>query len=163
MTLIEIINILSGRVFISYGISPREISGLLGILLSPFIYGSIGHYLANIIPFGLFTFLILQQGTKKYLLVSLIGMILTGFAVWLIGSKGLHVGASGVVYSYFGFLVVNGLVSKDIKLIVISLLVFLGYGGMVWGVLPNQLGVSWESHLFGLLIGSTLGYKLKNS
>ena len=95
----------------------------------------------------------LQHGIKRYVLVSLWLILATGVLVWLFGRSAIHVGMSGVVYGYFGYLVLAGFLSKEPKLILISLAVIVFYGGMIVGVVPEKAFVSWESHLFGFISG----------
>ena len=158
VTLIELVNMLTGRSLVSFGILPRTMSGLSGIIFSPFIHGSFAHYLSNLLPLCVFVYLLSLSGTKRFFLVSFASILLTGGAVWLFAKEGYHVGASGIIYSYFGFLVVNGIVSKNVKQLFIALITLLFYGGLIFGVLPGKIGVSWESHLSGLAVGSLLGY-----
>ena len=132
---------------------PRSLNGLYGIPISPFIHGSIAHYASNIVPLCIFSYLLLQYGFRQFISVTLFSIVFTGVMVWAIGRPSYHLGASGVLYGYFGFLVLAGFLSKRIKLILISLLVGFFYGGLIFGVLPVKAFVSWESHLFGLISG----------
>lgn len=158
---IELINLLTGRTLVTFGISPRTLSGLPGILFSPFIHGSISHFLSNLLPLCILMFLVSLQGIKRLLIISALSILLTGTAVWLLAGSGYHVGASGLIYSYFGFLLVNGLVKKEFKYLVISVITFIGYGGLIFGVLPGQMGISWESHLLGFVVGGFIGYRAR--
>lgn len=153
MLVLELVNLFSGRALNQFALIPRHINALPGIVISPFIHGSLGHFLSNIVPFVVFSLLILQQGLKRYLILSSYLIISTGLLVWLLGRDAYHVGASGVIYGYFGYLVLIGFTSKQPRMLITSVLVALAYGGLIWGVLPVQGFVSWESHLFGLLCG----------
>lgn len=153
LTGLEVINLLTGRMLNQFALLPREAHGLIGIIVSPFIHGSFWHYLSNIVPLCLFSFLLLQYGHGRFWIVTLFIISLTGILVWLFGRSAFHLGASGLVYGYFGFLVLAGFLSKQPKLIGISLLVAFFYGGLIFGVLPLQSFISWESHLFGLISG----------
>ena len=155
---IEILNLLSGRVLNNFGLIPRELNGLLGIVTSPLLHNNLWHFFSNILPFALFSFLLLQHGTRRYLQVSLICIFGSGLLVWIFGRTAIHVGASGLIYGYFGYLLLAGILSGKIKLIAISLFVGISYGGLVFGVLPLRSYISWESHLFGLLAGLSCAY-----
>ena len=156
---IEVINIATGRMLNGYGLIPRDLHYLSGILAAPFLHGSISHFASNIVPFAVFSLLMMQYGRLAYLRLSLAIIASTGLLVWLLGRPALHIGASGVVFGYFGFLVVAGLRSQQIKHLAISIFVAVAYGSLIWGVLPGAPGISFESHLFGALSGAILGFR----
>ncbi|HAA31361.1 MAG TPA: rhomboid family intramembrane serine protease [Cyanobacteria bacterium UBA8553] len=136
-----------------YGIIPRNIIGLRGILFAPFLHGSLGHLIANSIPFLILGWLVMLQETSDFFVVTAITMLVSGLGVWLFGASGIHVGASGVIFGYLGFLLLRGYFERNFASILLSLIVGVLYGGMIWGVLPTQLGISWEGHLFGFIGG----------
>ena len=150
---IEMINLFTGRMLSQLGTIPRYVPGLKGIILGPFVHGSLQHYFSNIIPLCIFTYLLLQYGLKRYLQVTLWIIITSGLLVWLFARPATHIGVSGVVYGYFGYLVLAGFLSGKFKLIIISVLVAFFYGGLIFGILPSSPFVSWESHLFGFIAG----------
>jgi membrane associated rhomboid family serine protease len=152
-TAIEVINLFTGRIFNQFGNIPRYVPGLAGIIFGPFLHGSIHHYFSNIVPLCIFSYLLLQYGSRRYLLVTLWIVAITGVLVWLFARPATHIGVSGVVYGYFGYLLLAGFLSGKFKLIIISLLVGFFYGGLIFGVLPSAPFVSWESHLFGFIGG----------
>jgi membrane associated rhomboid family serine protease len=153
LSAIEMINLFTGRMLSQLGTIPRYVPGLKGIILGPFVHGSLQHYFSNIIPLCIFTYLLLQYGLKRYLQVTLWIMITSGLLVWLFARPATHIGVSGVVYGYFGYLVLAGFLSGRFKLIIISVLVAFFYGGLIFGILPSSPFVSWESHLFGFIAG----------
>lgn len=159
VSVIEVLNLLSGRLFNQLGNIPRYVPGLKGIIFGPFFHGSLQHYFSNIIPLCIFSYLLLQYGLKRYIQITLWVILMSGLLVWLFGRPANHIGASGVIYGYFGYLVLAGFLSGKFKLMLISLLVAFFYGGLIWGVLPATPFVSWESHLFGFVAG-LLGAKL---
>ncbi len=161
LAIVEIINLLTGRSLNQFGLIPRHIPGLMGILTAPLLHGSLWHFFSNIIPFALFSFLLLQHGTKRYLQVTLVCTIGSGLLVWIFARSAVHVGASGLIYGYFGYLVLAGILSKKLKLIIIALFVGISYGTLVFGVLPLNSYISWESHLSGLLIGLAFAYYIE--
>jgi membrane associated rhomboid family serine protease len=152
--LVEVINLMTGRSLNMFGIVPRETFGLTGIFTAPFIHGNLTHFVSNLPPLLLFTLLTFQHGKIRFWSATLGIVVLGGLAVWLFGRSSIHIGASGVIFGYFGFLLVAGFVSKEFKLTAIALFVGLFYGGMLWGVLPVNAYISFESHLFGLLAGA---------
>jgi membrane associated rhomboid family serine protease len=86
-------------------------------------------------------------------------MLVSGLGVWLFGASGVHVGASGLIFGYLGFLLLRGYFERNFPSILLSLIVGFLYGGAIWGVLPTQPGISWEGHLFGF-IGGVLAARL---
>jgi len=137
----------------SYGILPRTIIGLRGILFAPFLHGGLPHLIANTVPFLTLGWFVMLQETSDFFIVTAITMVVSGLGVWLIGSPGVHIGASGLVFGYLGFLLLRGYFQRNIPSILLSLLVGFLYGGAIWGVLPTVPGVSWEGHLFGFIGG----------
>ncbi len=151
-----------------FGIIPRTEMGLRGIFIAPFLHGNFAHLAANTAPLIVFGWLILLAGARDFFLVSGIAMVASGLGTWLIGApNSVHIGASGVIFGYFGFLLLRGLFERSAMSIVLSLIVGFVYGGFIWGVLPNQPGISWEGHLFGFLGGvlaaQILGNRRRNS
>lgn len=137
-----------------FGIIPRRMSGLLGIPLEPFLHAGWSHLAANTLPFAILGLLVLGRGVRTFWTVSAGIVVWGGFAVWLLGrGQVVHVGASGLTFGYFGYLVALGVIERSLASMLRALMVGLFYGSIIWGVLPNHRGVSWESHLFGLLAG----------
>lgn len=158
LSIIEVINLLTGRALNQLGNLPRSITSLPGIFIGPFLHGDLAHFFSNIIPLSIFLYLMLQHGIKRSIGVTLWIMVVTGVCVWLFGRSAYHVGASGVLYGYFGYLLLGGFLSKQFKLIIISLFVGFFYGGLIFGVLPSRPYISWESHLFGFIAGMIAAY-----
>ena len=132
---------------------PRRADSLLGIFGMPFVHGSLGHLLANTWPLVVFGGILLSRGTGYFLLVTLAIAVLAGLVLWLFGRGQAHIGASGVICGYFGFVVVRGLYERRIpSLAIASIAVFLYGGSMLFGLVPQE-GVSWEGHLCGLIAG----------
>ena len=136
-----------------YGILPRTGFGLRGIVLGPFLHGNLEHLVANTIPLlGLGTMVALH-GTRVFLFVTVEVLLFSGILVWLCGTMSFHIGASGLVFGYLGYMLTYGWYVKRFIPFVASLLVLLVYGGAVLGVLPSDPHISWYSHLFGFLVG----------
>ena len=150
---IEGINLLVGNSLNAYGIAPRELGGLFGVLFAPFLHGGIGHILANSFPFVIMGGLTILRGISFFFKISLFIMIVSGLAVWVIGHAGIHIGASSLVFGYFGYLVARAFIEKSRKAIMIAAVVGISFGTMIFGILPGMPGVSWEGHLTGFLAG----------
>lgn len=143
------------------GLVPRDSSHLLGILFAPFLHGDWMHLISNVFPFIIFSSLIGLHSLRRFWVVFSLSVIMTGLLVWLFARGGsVHIGMSGVVYAMWGYLIVYGFRQKQFLDIIISVLVLLLYGGLVFGVLPSAPNVSYESHFFGALVGAGLGYLL---
>ena len=145
------------------GINPREKQSLIGILTSPLIHGNWEHLMSNTLPLLILSVILLVTYEKLSVRIWLLNYVLTGLLVWLFARGGTyHIGASGIVYGLASFLFFSGFFRMDVKSIAIASGVALFYGGMVWGILPIQPGVSWESHLFGAITGLTLAFIFRN-
>lgn len=142
----------------TYGIYPRDFSGLKGILFSPFIHGSIEHLGNNTLPILILGTAILYFYGRLGMKVILVMYLLTGILVWLSARDSYHIGASGLIYAFAGFLFMSGIVRKAKNLIALSLLVAFLYGGLFWGIFPVKEQVSWESHLWGGVVGFVMAW-----
>lgn len=153
---IEIIDqlIFRGALDQLFGIRPRTLWGLVGIVFAPFLHGNFAHLLANTVPLVSLGWLVMLREKSEWVVVSAIAALVSGLGTWLIGApNSVHIGASGVIFGYFGFLLLRGYFERSVVAIAFSVLVTFLYGGIIWGVLPNQPGISWEGHLFGFLGG----------
>ena len=153
MWVVEIINGFIGHRLSLWGILPRTTPGLIGIPLSPFLHGGFNHVLSNTIPFLVLGGLVGLRGGQKLVGISLFIIVAGGAGVWLLGRPAVHVGASGLVFGYFGYLVANGWFDRRPLSILAAIAVIVVYGSLVFGVIPTTGFVSWEAHLFGLLAG----------
>ena len=144
--------------FGSYGILPRQASGLKGILFSPFLHSDWEHLLNNTYPVIFLGLGVAYFYKKVSLQIFLYSLIFTGLWVWVGGRSSYHIGASGLIYCWAAFLFFSGLFKWHINLMGISLLIVFLYGSMVWGVLPWIESISWESHLLGVFAGGTLAW-----
>ena len=152
---VEIINqYLFGDRLDYFGIIPRNIVGLRGIILSPFLHADFNHLIANTFPFAVLGWFVMLQKTRDFFTVSLFSMLFSGVGVWLFAQpRSITVGASGVIFGYLGFLMFRGYFQRNVPSIALSLLVVFLYGGMIWGVLPSNPHVSWLAHLSGFVGG----------
>ncbi len=135
------------------GILPRDMIGILGIISGPVVHANFSHLLSNTIPLLILGWAIFFFYSKVSYKSFIVIYVLTGLFVWLFARQVYHIGASGIVYGLVSFLFFSGIFRRDNKSIAIALIVTFLYGGIVWGVLPGQKGISWESHLFGGIAG----------
>ncbi|MET0133104.1 MAG: rhomboid family intramembrane serine protease [Kibdelosporangium sp.] len=136
-----------------HGIRPRTPEQWDGILWAPLLHAGWDHVIANSVPFLILGLLAFAGGLVQFLGVTAIIWLAAGFGTFLIGQPGVHLGASGVVFGYLTFVLVRGLFARSIAQILIAVVVFAVYGALLWGVLPNQPGISWEGHLCGAIGG----------
>lgn len=138
------------------GIFPLRQKGLKGIVLSPFIHGSLSHLAANSVPFFILSFSLFYFYRNLAYRIFFLLYFLSGLCVWLGGREAWHIGASGIIYGLGAFLFFSGIFRNDVKLLTIAVIVVFVYGGMFWGIFPIEPSVSWESHLWGLVSGLVL-------
>ena len=136
------------------GIKPREVSGLLGIPLSPFLHSGAKHLYLNSVPFLVLGGVVMLGGLKTFVKVSIWVVLIGGLGVWVLGRSGtVHIGASLLIFGYLGFLMSRGIFERSIRWLLVSLIILLIYAGMLWGMLPGTPGISWLGHLCGFLSG----------
>ena len=162
--LVFLINVLIPINLNQFGIVPRSFSHLSGIVFSPFLHGSWQHLFSNFLPFVIFGGLIGLNNTKRFWFLFILHIVSTGLLVWLFArGNSVHVGMSGVIYAFWGYLIVYGFVRRHFLHLFISLITLIFYGGLVFGVLPTTPGVSFESHLLGAIVGALSGYYFAKS
>jgi len=144
------------------GIQPRTLTGLIGIVTAPLVHGNLPHLISNTLPL-LFLGAILDFFYPRIAgVVFLRCYFITNALVWLLSPRvSFHIGASGLVYGLSAFLIFFGILRWDFWSLLISVVVFLMYGGIFYGVIPDNPHVSWESHLAGAVVGlgSAFGFK----
>jgi len=144
-----------------YGIQPRSPTGLRNLFFAPFLHKGFGHLLANTAPFLVLGWFVLLRGVYKFMVVSLVAALVSGLGVWLFGMPAtVHIGLSGVIFGYLGFLLFRGYFERSSQAIGLALIAGFLYGGMIGGVLPFQPNVSWLGHLFGFLGGALAAKQL---
>jgi len=137
------------------GVRPREVEGLDGIAFAPLLHSGWDHLLANTVPLLLFGFLILLAGVARWIAVTAVVWLVGGVGVWLTGAdQTVHLGASVLAFGWLVYLLLRGVFSRSVGQILVGVVLLFLYGGVLWGVLPGQPGVSWQGHLFGALGGA---------
>lgn len=148
------VTILSGGALLAFGIVPRTLVGLRGILFAPFLHANLQHLLSNSVPFAMLGWLVMLRDARHFIPVTLFAMLGSGLMAWLLGAPGsVHIGASGVIFGYLGFLMLSGWYTRSLGSIALSVLVTALWGGVVLGVMPGVPGVSWQGHLGGFTGG----------
>jgi len=147
---------------VRYGVFPLRLSGLTGILTGPLIHGSWSHLFANTLPIIILGTALLYGYPRSAKPVFAAVYLGSGLGVWLFAREAYHIGASGLTFGVMLFLFVIGALRWDKRAIVIAMIVFFLYGSMIWGIFPSEPGISFESHLFGAIIGVVLAIMFKN-
>ena len=143
---------LLGHALDVFGVQPWTEQGLWGIFAAPFLHANLAHLVANSASFVVLGWLVLLRSTRHFVWVTFTATIVGGLVAWLLGVPGsVHIGASGVIFGYFGFLMLGGWFARSLGTIVVSGAVTFLWGGLVFGVLPGQPGISWQEHLGGFL------------
>ncbi|MFK8111688.1 MAG: rhomboid family intramembrane serine protease [Rubripirellula sp.] len=159
--LVFIVDALIPAQLVGWGLHPRTLTGLIGVVSMPLLHGSLGHIVSNTVP--LIVLLVLLSGSKaNNWTIVLAVVLLNGALLWLFGRNAIHVGASGLVFGLIAFLIVSGAIEKRPIPLAIAVLVGLLFGGtLITGVLPRMGGqVSWDGHLTGAIAGGTVAYAL---
>ena len=146
----------------TFGIYPRTFLGLKGVVFSPFLHGNIEHLYNNSIPLLLLIAALRYFYRQNTFQILGFGILFSGILTWLIGRDSYHIGASGLVYVLVSFIFLKGILTKYYRLVALSLVIILIYGGLIWYAFPNiEEGISWEGHLSGLIVGFIFGIFFK--
>jgi len=135
------------------GVRPRDFSQWDNLIWMPLIHSGWSHLTGNAVPLLLLGFLATSGGLKQFFQVTVVIWLTSALGVWVFGSAGSHIGASGLVFGFLAFLLVRGIFAKSWLQLLIAVGVFALYGAALWGVLPGRPGISWEGHLFGAIGG----------
>jgi len=141
------------------GIRPRTISGLTGIIFSPFLHANLKHLLSNLLPLVIMGCFVSALAPSLYFFRTLMLMVLSGGLTWLTSSSGVVIGASGLVFAYWSYLITNGFISRRTKDLFVALITFLVYGAMIFSLFKIEQGVSWAGHFSGAVAGVLLALK----
>ncbi len=157
--LVKIVEVAFDISFVQAGLFPLSYKGLIGIVTAPLIHADFSHLIANTTSLFVLGFLLFSFYRKIAFRVLFLIWIFTGVWVWFLGRESYHIGASGLVYGIASFLFVSGIIRRNPRLMVVTLVIAFLYGSMVWGVFPEffpDKPISWESHLMGMVAGLIL-------
>ncbi len=152
--LLELVDQLSGNQLDGLGIHARELDGLPEIFTAPFLHAGWEHLISNSVPFAVLGFLVLLGGLARWVFASLSSIVASGLTAWMLTpANTIILGASGLIFGWLTYLLARGLWSRRPAQVVIAVVVLFVYGGLIWGVLPGAVGVSWQAHLGGAVGG----------
>ena len=148
------VDALLGHSLLQFGVIPRTVEGLRGIPIAPFLHRDISHLTANTASLLVLSWLVMLRDPRHFGLVAFWAILGGGAVAWLLGpSNSVHIGASGVVFGFLGFLIFAGWYARSVGSILLSVAVTVIWGGLVFGVLPGEAGISWQEHLGGFAGG----------
>jgi membrane associated rhomboid family serine protease len=151
---LEILDQLSGNQLDQLGIHAREVDGMPEIFSAPFLHAGWDHLISNSLPFLVLGFLVLLSGLARWLISSLIIIVVSGMSAWfLTPANTIILGASGLIFGWLTYLLARGIWSRRPAQVAVAVVVLLVYGGLIWGVLPSAAGISWQAHLGGAVGG----------
>ncbi|RJT81125.1 rhomboid family intramembrane serine protease [Arthrobacter cheniae] len=153
--------LLDNQLVTTLGIAPRRVDGLDGVVFAPLLHGGVEHLASNSFPLLVLGFLAFLEGARRFAVALGSSWLASGVGTWVFGG-GLTIGASGVVFGLFTYLVTRGFYNRDWKQILLAVILFAAYGSILWGVLPTVgSNISWQAHLFGALGGVLAAFLLK--
>ena len=161
--LVAIVNTISDLDLERFGILPRNVTSLRGIPLHVFLHGGFTHLISNTGPLLVLGGLTSLRGKRTLFSATLFITVAGGSGVWLLGRSAVHIGASGLAFGYFGYLVARGFYERSLVSILVAVVVVFFYWGLIFGVLPAEGFVSWEGHLFGLIAGILLARAMRGN
>lgn len=159
---LEAIDTVASNRLDGWGVEPRTLDGLWGVLFAPVLHFGWGHLFANTVPLLVLGFLVFLSGIARGLAATGIIWVIGGFGTWLTGDAGPHLGASVLVFGWLTYLLVRGIFARHVGQVLLGVVVFFVYGGLLWGVLPGQYGISWQGHLFGAVGGIVAAWALSS-
>lgn len=152
--LIELIDQVTRGSLDALGIHSWQLDSLPSIFVAPWLHVDWAHLSANTLPFAVLGFLVVLGGAVRALLSTLWSVVVSGLSAWLLSPPNtITIGASGLIFGWLTYLLTRGLFARDGKQILLAVVIFLVYGGILWGVFPTQVGVSWQAHLGGAIGG----------
>lgn len=159
---IEILKFFTGLAIFKLGVHPQQVIGLIGVITAPLIHSSFEHLISNTPAILILGTALFYGYPRSCWIVLTIVWFVTEIGVWFTGRPVYHFGASGLSYGIMAFIFVIGILRRDKLAITLSLLVFFLYGTMIWGIFPHQSGVSYETHLWGAVLGTLCAILLRN-
>lgn len=154
MWVLEVVDQLGRGALDAFGIEPRRLDDAWTVFTAPWLHADFGHLASNSIPLAVLGALVLMDGWRRFLVTTLTVVLASGALVWLVSpTNSVTLGASGVVFGYLLYVLLRGVFTRSPGQVATGVVIFLVWGGILWGVLPQQVGVSWQAHLGGAIGG----------
>jgi membrane associated rhomboid family serine protease len=145
-----------------YGIQARHLGTIWHIFTAPFLHASPDHIIGNSMPLTILAFLTALQGAARFLLVTLVVTVVSGLGVWFLADSGsLTLGASGLIFGYFGYLLARGVFERQPFDLTVAAIVAVLYGTIIVAAVPGHPNISWQAHLFGMLGGALAAFFMR--
>ncbi|MEE2808606.1 MAG: rhomboid family intramembrane serine protease [Verrucomicrobiota bacterium] len=139
---------------LNYGIKAKDLDGILGIFVAPFLHVNYQHLIGNTLPFLALGGLVLLSGRGRFILTSILSAVISGIGIWIFAKEGtVHVGSSILIFSYLGFLLMQAWFTRSIKWCLVALIAGIFYGALILTLLYQKNGISWHGHFFGFITG----------
>lgn len=152
--LLELVDMMSANYLDTFAIRARDPNGLVYIFSAPLLHFGWPHLVSNSVPFFVLGWLVLVSGRTRWIVVTLLSVVVSGLFAWAFTPFGAYIaGASGLIFGWFAYLLVRGVWTRDWRQLLIAVGLVVVYGGMIWGVLPTDAGISWQAHLGGAVGG----------
>ncbi len=142
-----------------FGIQPRVWQGLAGVVAWPLLHGNYAHIASNTISLLLFGGIISARSERTFWRLVVYATLMAGVGIWIVGRPATHIGASGLVFACFGYIVTRGFYDRSLLSVLLAVAVILLFGGIIWGVLPSDPRVSWEGHFLGVAAGAAFAMR----
>lgn len=156
--LLQFVNAITHYRLNIFGILPRHPWGLIGIFTSPFLHASFNHLFFNSIPLFVLICFLLLSGFETFVVVSFIIILLGGLGTWILGRRGLHVGASGLIMGYWSYLLICAYQEPTVLSIALAIVCLYYFGGLIFNLFPMEIRSSFEAHIFGFIAGIAAAY-----
>ncbi|NCG28563.1 MAG: rhomboid family intramembrane serine protease [Verrucomicrobiales bacterium] len=139
---------------LNYGIKARDLDGILGIFIAPFLHVNYQHLIGNTLPFLALGGLVLLSGRGRFIFTSILSAVISGLGIWIFAKEGtVHVGSSILIFSYLGFLLMQAWFTRSITWCLVALIASIFYGALILTLLYQKNGISWHGHFFGFITG----------
>jgi membrane associated rhomboid family serine protease len=154
---VQLVNTFTGNSLVSHGLVPRTLSGLQGLIFAPFLHGSVRHLLSNLLPLAVLSWLVMSEGLERYFRVAILVALIGGLLVWCFGRQYVHVGASGLIFGLWTYVLARAWYQRSILSVLIAMFAVVSYSGLVFGFIPVP-GVSFEGHIAGAVAGGVIAW-----